>query len=131
MVMLQAVTLMEGEWTMVLMEVGMEVASLKEGEWSCYSLMESIVMLLRWPVLMEREWSFYGGYQFNGGRMVMLQVVTLMEREWTMVLMEVGMEVASLKEGEWSCYSNGEHCHVTEVASFNGERMVILRRLPV
>ena len=26
---------------------------------------------------------------------------------------------------------NGEHCHVTEVASFNGERMVILRRWPV
>ena len=27
-----------------------EVASLKEVEWSCYSLMESMVMLLRWPV---------------------------------------------------------------------------------
>ena len=37
-----------------------------------------------------------------------------------MVLMEVVMEVASLKEGEWSCYRgqfNGEHGHVTEVAS--------------
>ena len=30
----------------------MEVASLREGEWSCYrgGLMESMVMLLRWPV---------------------------------------------------------------------------------
>ena len=30
-----------------------DVASLKEGEWSCYchvSLMESMVMLLGWPV---------------------------------------------------------------------------------
>ena len=52
---------------------GMEMESLKEGEWSCYSLMESMVMLLRWPVLMDREWSFYGGGQFNGGGMDMLQ----------------------------------------------------------
>ena len=37
-----------------------------EGEWSCYSLMESMVTLL-----MEREWSFYRGGQFNGGRMVL------------------------------------------------------------
>ena len=31
-------------------------------------------------------------------------------------------EVASLKEGEWSCYRGGQ---------FNGERMVLLRRCPV
>ena len=66
--------------------VVMEVASLKEGEWSCYSLMESMVMLLRWAVqwrenghvtvvvsLKEGEWSCYRGGQFNGGRMVTLR----------------------------------------------------------
>ena len=37
-----------------------EVASLMEGEWSCYSLMEG-------------EWLCYRGGHFNGGRMVMLQ----------------------------------------------------------
>ena len=44
-------------------------------------------MLRRWAVqrrengqvtevvsLMEREWSFYGGGQFNGGRIIMLQM---------------------------------------------------------
>ena len=56
-------------------------------------------------------------------------------------------EVASLKEGEWSCFRcqfNGEHGHVTEVASlmerersfyrggqFNGGRMDMLQRWPV
>ena len=48
-----------------------------------------------------------------------------------MVVMEVVMEVASLKEGE--CYRgqyNGEHGHVTEVASLM-ERVVILRRWPI
>ena len=34
--------------------------------------MESMVMLLRWKVE-KRELSFYGGAQFNGGRMDMLQ----------------------------------------------------------
>ena len=38
--------------------------------------------------LMEGEWLCYGGGQFNGGSMVMLQKVTLMK-------------------GEWSCYING------------------------
>ena len=38
------------------------VGSLKEGEWS-----------REVGSLMEKEWSFYGGGQFNGGRMVMLQ----------------------------------------------------------
>ena len=56
-------------------------------------------------------------------------------------------EVASLKEGEWSCYRcqfNGQHGHVTGVASlmegklsrfrvgqFIGRRMVMLQRWPV
>ena len=58
---------------------------------------------------MEGEWSCYRSGHFNGGRMDKL-----------MVVMEVIMEVASLKEGGWSCYRgqfNGEHGHVTEVAS--------------
>ena len=40
----------------------------------------------------------HGGRQFNGGRMVVI-------------------EVASLMEGEWSCYRGGQ---------FNGGRMVLL-----
>ena len=44
---------------------------------------------------MEGACSYYIGGQFNGGRMVMLQV-TLMEGEWMlMVVIEVVMEVAS------------------------------------
>ena len=39
---------------------------------------------------MEGEWSFYGGGQFNGGRMVM------------------STEVASLMEGELICYRCGQ-----------------------
>ena len=52
--------------------------------------------------LKEEEWSYRGG-QFNGGRMVMLQVVTLMKVKW-------------------SCYRNSQ---------FNGEGMVTLWRWPV
>ena len=52
---------------------------------------------------MEGAWSCYGGGQFNGGRMVMLEVVSLME-------------------GEWSCYRGGQ---------FNGGRMVMLQRWSV
>ena len=52
---------------------------------------------------MKGEWSCYRNHQFNGGRMVVTEVV-------------------SLKEGEWSCYRGGQ---------FNEERMVILRRWPV
>ena len=37
-----------------------ELASLMEGEWSCYSSMEG-------------EWSCYRGGQFNGGGMIMLE----------------------------------------------------------
>ena len=47
---------------------------------------------------MEGEWSCYRGGQFNGGRMVMLEVVSLME-------------------GECSCYRGGQ---------FNAGRMVML-----
>ena len=53
---------------------------------------------------MEREWSCYGGGQFNGGRMIMLR------------------EIVSFMEGEWSFY-RGAH--------FNGGRMVMLRRSKV
>ena len=69
-----------------------------------------MVMLRRWSVqwrenghvtevvsLMEREWSFYGGGQFNRGRMIVREVVSLME-------------------GEWFCYRGA--------AMFNGGRMV-------
>ena len=48
--------------------------------------------------LMERQWSFYGGGQFNGGRMIVREVVSFMD-------------------GEWSFYRG---------AQFNGGRMVIL-----
>ena len=47
---------------------------------------------------MEGEWPCYRGGQFNGGRMVMLEVVSLME-------------------GECSCYRGGQ---------FNAGRMVML-----
>ena len=52
---------------------------------------------------MEGEWLCYGGGQFNGGRMVMLQ-------RW------------SLMEGEWLSYGGGW---------FNGGRMVTLQRWSV
>ena len=56
-----------------------------------------MVMLRRWPVLkgenghitevvslMEREWSCYGGGQFNGGIMIAREVVSFMEGEWSL-----------------------------------------------
>ena len=46
---------------------------------------------------MEGEWSCYGGGQFNGGRMVMLQITSLEWREKGHVR---GLEVVSLMEGE-------------------------------
>ena len=46
---------------------------------------------------MKGEWSCYRNHQFNGGRMVV-------------------MEVASLMEGAWSCYRSGH---------FNEGRMVV------
>ena len=48
--------------------------------------------------LMEREWSCYRGGQFNGGRMIVREVVSFME-------------------GELSSYRGGH---------FNGGRMVML-----
>ena len=66
---------------------------------------------------MEREWSCYGGGQFNGGRMIMLE-------GWSVLWRENGhfTEVFTLMEGEWSCYGgchfNGrEYGHVTEVVT--------------
>ena len=72
--------------------------SLKKGEWLQVTLIGG-----EWSCLMEGEWSCYRGGYFNGGRMVMLQVVTLME-------------------GEWSCYRGGQ---------FNGGRMIMLWRWPL
>ena len=59
---------MKGEWST-------EVASLKEGEWSCYRCQFNgdHVHVTSVASLMEKEWSFYRGDQFNGGRMDMLQ----------------------------------------------------------
>ena len=69
---------------------------------------------------MEREWSCYGGGQFNGGsmfitgghfhggRMVMLQKSPVSWREHGHVT-----EVARLMKGEWSCYGGDQ---------FNGRR---------
>ena len=71
-----------------------------------------MVMLRRWSVqwrenclievvsLMEREWSCYGGGQFNRGSMTVRQVVSLMEEEWL-------------------CYGGGQ---------FNGWSMVMLQK---
>ena len=42
---------------------------------------------------MEAEWPCYGGGQFNGGRMVMLRIMSL---EWR----DLMSEVVSLMEGE-------------------------------
>ena len=65
---------------------------------------------------MEAEWSCYGGGQFHGGRMVMLQSWSV-ERENGHVT-----ELASLMEGEWSCYRGSQ---------FNGVNLVMLQRWPV
>ena len=83
-----------------------------EGAWSCYRSGHfnegRMVMLHKSPVLcrenghvkvgrlrrenghvtevvtlMEREWSLYGGGQFNGRRMVMLERWCLMEGAWS------------------------------------------------
>ena len=86
---------------------------------------------------MEEVWSCYSGgqfngrsmlrkCQFNGGRMVMSEVVSLMEEEWSCYRggqynggSSHVMEVVSLMEGEWSCYRGGQ---------FNGGRIVMLQR---
>ena len=59
---------------------------------------------------MER-WSCYGGGQFNGGRIYVMEVASLIEGE-VMVMLHV---TGRLMEGKWSCY-------------FNGGRMVMLQR---
>ena len=59
---------------------------------------------------MEGDWSCYGGGQFKGGRMVMLQRWSLMDGEW--------VSYGGLVEGEWLCY-RGDH--------FNGGKMVRLQ----
>ena len=61
---------------------------------------------------MEVERSCYRSDHFNGGKMVMLQLVSV-GRENVHVI-----EVASLIEGAWLCYRCGQ---------FNGGRMVILQ----
>ena len=66
------------KWSLQWREKGhvIEVASLMEGEWSCYRGGQfnggRMVMLQKWS-LMEGEWSCYRGGKFNGGRMVLLQ----------------------------------------------------------
>ena len=103
-----------------------------EGEWSCYrgGLFNGVrmVMLQRWS-LMEEEWSGYRSGQFNGGRMVICMLwrwSVLDEGEWLCYRSSlfngggiVVMEVASLKEGEWSS------------GQFNRGSMVMLQRWPV
>ena len=68
--------------------VMLEVVSLKEGEWPCYRGVqvngERMVMLRRWSVqwrendhareaasFIEGEWSCYGGGQFKGGSIIL------------------------------------------------------------
>ena len=55
----------------------MEMASLMEGEWSCYGdgqFNGGSIVHATWLVsLMEGEWSCYRDGQFNAGRLVMLQ----------------------------------------------------------
>ena len=63
---------------------------------------------------MEGAWSCYGGGQFRGGRMVMLQRWLVYWRENDHVT-----EVDSLMEAELSCYRGGQ---------FNGGKMIMLQR---
>ena len=81
------------------------MASLKEGEWFCYSCGlfngEGIGHVREVASLMEGEWSCYLGGHFKGERIIVT-------------------EVASLKEGE--CNRGGQ---------FNRGRMVMLQRWSV
>ena len=61
---------------------------------------------------MDGEWSCYGGGQFNGGRIAMLQKCSLYWRENGYV-----MDMVSFMEGEWSFY-RGAH--------FNGQTYILL-----
>ena len=70
---------------------------------------------------MEGEWSCYGGGQFHGGRMVMLEVVTLMEGKRSCY------RIGQCREGEWLCHRIGKFNGGRMVMlQFNGGRMVIL-----
>ena len=51
----------------------------------------------------------HGDGQFNGGRMVVMQVASLMEGAWSCLQV-------TLMKGEWSCYINHQ---------FNGGRKVM------
>ena len=52
--------------------------------------------------LLDIEWSCYRGGQYNAGRMVMLQRLSLQWMENGHVTeVVILMEVANLKEGEW------------------------------
>ena len=64
--------------------------------------------------LIEGEWSCYRDGQFNGGKMVTLQRLSIYWKENGHVT-----EVVTLMEGEWSCYGGGQ---------FKGGRMVLLQR---
>ena len=72
---------------------------------------------------MKGVWSFYINRKFNGGRMVML-------RRWAVLRRENGhvTEVASLMEGELSCYRGG-HCKGRRIVmlQFNGGKMMLQR----
>ena len=98
-----------------------------------------MVMLLRWTKwkdnghstevanLMEGEWSFYGGGQFKGGRMMMLRAASLMEGE-------LCYRCDQFNRGKWSCYRcghyNGWGIFMLQ-GQFNGGKMVMLQRWPV
>ena len=75
---------------------------------------------------MEEEWSCYRGGHFNGGKKVMLQLVSV-GRENGYVT-----DLASLMVGEWSCYSlmEGEWSFYRG-GQFNGGSMVMLQRWTV
>ena len=95
-----------------------EVASLMEGEWSCYRggrfkgrrIIVPLHQNMRgeredfMPAKIEKVWSCYGGCHFNG-------------RENGHVT-----EVVTLMEGEWSYYGGGQ---------FKGGRIVMVWRWPV
>ena len=54
----------------------MEVASLKDVQWSCYrggQFKGGSIIVTEVASLKEGEWKSYNGSQFNRGRMVMLQ----------------------------------------------------------
>ena len=70
MVVIEVACLMEGEWSLERWSV----------YWRRMVLLQRRIVYLSWKghvrevaSLMEGEWSCYGGGQFKGGRMVMLQ----------------------------------------------------------